>query len=150
MRVFEHLRVLLRPQGAEGKKPRYRLLRQSLGSAVMIPALGAASEARAYSLEFCAIRLEAPAGNALDEQVGAQATGKKYAVCLRSGRRRRPSSWRRAHRPPWASVWGDAPTIAMARRREEPRFPELQGARGIDLPCKDLYAVQGREAHGLH
>ena len=71
-RCFEHLRAALRPNAGEGTKPRYRLLRRSLGSTFMLPALVAATEARAFALERTAIQLEAPQGNALDERARAR------------------------------------------------------------------------------
>ena len=30
-RVFEHLRAIMKPLGAEGQKPRYKIMRKTLG-----------------------------------------------------------------------------------------------------------------------
>ena len=37
-KVFEHLRAVMKPLGAEGQKPRRELMRQSLGSLMICPA----------------------------------------------------------------------------------------------------------------
>ena len=148
-RVFEHLRALIRPLGAEGGKPRYHLLRRSLGSTVMMPAIASASEARAFSLEACAIRLEAPAGNVLETIAHGYATGRGKAARIRSTPRKRPSSWLRSRQKPWASIWGQQWVSAIVDRRQAPPYPELTGAKGVDLPFRELYTLQQREEHGL-
>ena len=59
-RALEHLRALLYTNVRDGMKPRYRILRRSLGSVFMLPAIWCDSEVRALATEAVPIKLESP------------------------------------------------------------------------------------------
>ena len=59
-RAMEHLRALLYTHVRDGMKPRYRILRRSLGSVFMLPAAWCDSEVRALATEAVLIKLESP------------------------------------------------------------------------------------------
>ena len=65
-RALEHLRALLYANVRDGMKPRYRILRRSLGSVFMLPAMWCESEVRALAVEAVLIKLESPLCNVVD------------------------------------------------------------------------------------
>ena len=65
-RALEHLRALLYTNVQNGTKPRYRILRRSLGSVFMLPAVWCDSEVRALATEAMLIKLESPECNVVD------------------------------------------------------------------------------------
>ena len=65
-RALEHLRALLYTNVRDGMKPRYRILRRSLGSVFMLPAMWCDSEVRALATEAVLIKLESPLCNVVD------------------------------------------------------------------------------------
>ena len=65
-RALEHLRALLYTNVRDGMKPRYRILRRSLGSVFMLPAMWCDSEVKALATEAVLIKLESPLCNVVD------------------------------------------------------------------------------------
>ena len=103
-RAPEHLRALLYTNVRDGMKPRYQILRGSLGSVFMLPAVWCDSEVRALATEAVLIKLESPECNVVD-RVGSMA-GER---CKIMGKRKRPSSWFRRSKSPFASIWSHHP-----------------------------------------
>ena len=62
-RALEHVRALLYTNVRDGMKPRYRILRRSLGSVFMLPAIWCESEVKALAIEAVLIKLESPLCN---------------------------------------------------------------------------------------
>ena len=99
-RALEHLRALLYTNVRDGTKPRYRILRRSLGSVFMLPAFWFDSEERALAIETVLIKLESPECNVVDR------TGlMNVERCKVKGKRKRPSSWPRRPKLSLASIW---------------------------------------------
>ena len=65
-RALEHLRALLYTNVRDGMKPRYQILRRSLESVFMLPAIWCDSEVRALATEAVLIKLESPLCNVVD------------------------------------------------------------------------------------
>ena len=124
-----------------GMKPRYRILRRSLGSVFMMPAVWCDSEVRALATEAVLIKLESPVCSVVD-RVGS-VVGER---CKIKGKRKRPSSWLRRCRSPFASIWSrqSVPKLCtpVSGPSWESRFP---GTLGLALLFKHLYTLQIRE-----
>ena len=65
-RALEHLRAMLYANVRDGMKPRYQILRRSLGFVFMLPATWCDSEVRALATEAVLIKLESPLCNVVD------------------------------------------------------------------------------------
>ena len=133
-RALEHLRALLHTNVRDGMKPRYRISRRSLGSVFMLPAIWCDSEERALATEAVLIKLESPLCNVVDR--AGSIVGER---CKIKGKRKRPSSWLRRSKSPFASIWSHTPVVGPSW---ESRF---NGALGLALPFKHLYTLQIRE-----
>ena len=140
-RALEHLRALLYTNVRDGMKPRYRILRRSLGSVFMLPAMWCESEMKALAGEAVLIKLESPLCNVVDG-FGSM-VGKR---CKVKGRRKRPSSWLRRSNFPFTSIWSHQSVVRLCTPVSGPswesRFP---GALGLALPFKHLYTLHIRE-----
>ena len=140
-RALEHVRALLYTNVRDGMKPRYRILRRSLGSVFMLPAIWCESEVKALATEAVLIKLESPLCNVVDGCGSIH--GKR---CKVKGRRKRPSSWLRRSKSPFASIWNHQSVVRQCTPVSGPswesRFP---GALGLALPFKQLYTLQIRE-----
>ena len=125
----------------DGMKPRYWILRRSFGSVFMLPAVWCDSETRALATEAVLIQLESPVCNMVD-RVGL-IVGER---CKIKGKRKRPSSWLRRSRSPFASIWSHQSVLKLCAPVScpslESRFP---GTLGLALPFKHLYRLQIRE-----
>ena len=84
----------------DGMKPRYRILRRSLGSVFMLPAIWCDSEVRALATEAVLMKLESPLCNVVDGFGSTVEERRKV-----KGKRKRPSSWLRRSKPPFTSIW---------------------------------------------
>ena len=140
-RALEHLRALLCTNVRDGMKPRYRILRRSLGSVFMLPVMWCESEVKALAVEAVLIKLESPLCNVVD---GCGSV--LWKRCKVKGRRKRPSSWLRRSNSSFASIWCHQSVVRMCTPVSGPswesRFP---GALGLALPFKHLYTLQIRE-----
>ena len=137
-RALEHLRALLYTNVRDGMKPRYRILRHSLGSLFMLPAFWFDSEERALAIENVLIKLESPECNVVDR------TGlMNVERCKVKGKRKRPSSWPRRPKLSLASIWSHLSVQKLCTpvscRSWESRFP---GALGLALPFNTLQIVK--------
>ena len=107
-RALEHLRALLYTNVRDGMKPRYRILRRSLGSVFMLPAMWCDSEVRALAVEAVLIKVESPLCNVVDGF--GSIVGKR---CKVKGRRKRPSSWLRRSKSPFTSIWSHQSVVRL-------------------------------------
>ena len=125
----------------DGMKPRYRILRRSLGSVFMLPAVWCDSEVGAPATEAVLIKLESPECNVVD-RVGSM-VGER---CKIKGKRKRPSSWLRRSKFSFASIWSHQSVQKLCTPVSSlswaSRFP---GALGLALPFKRMYTLQIRE-----
>ena len=137
-RALEHLRALLYTNVRDGMKPRYRILRRSLGSVFMLPIFWFDSEG-ALATETVLIKLESPECNVVDR------TGLMNVERCKVNDKR-PSSWLRRPKLSFASIWSHLSVqnlcTPVSCRSWESRFP---GALGLALPFKHLYSLQIRE-----
>ena len=92
-RLGEHLRGIVNPETRDGKRPRYHLMRRSMGSVCFIPVLWTVSERRALAFESVGIKFEAPEANVREMRFEGKSQGVPERLRFR-GERRRPSSWR--------------------------------------------------------
>ena len=154
-RVAEHLRAVLHPRHGPGRRPRYRLLRRSVGSLFFIPVLLLRSERSSYHYEAMAIRRYAPTCNvadSLESEAVSRRRGTGLLHAMRKTRqtmRRRPPSWRRAPRattsaPAWVSTTPEDHGIAPVAVGQDPlrAFP---GALSEAAPYGVLYRLQQAE-----
>ena len=149
-RLSEHLRSVLRPFSAQGQKPRYKLLRRSIGSIAFLPIQTYASPEQAFAAEALAIRMECPAGNELDARAAQQSSAAAGRPLTVRGPRRRPVLWqRRSPRArPWSSIWALPCTAAALASKSRPQsaFP---GALGLQVPYGQLYRAQLQEQFAM-
>ena len=142
-RALEHLRALLYTNVRDGMKPRYRILRRSLGSVIMLPAFWCDSEERALAMESLLIKLESPECNLVDRYGNENAE-----KCKCKGVRKRPSSWLRRSRVSSTSIWSYRSVRRLVEPCVRPRpcweanFP---GALSLALPFKHLFSLHIRE-----
>ena len=157
-RLSEHVRYLLFPFKPPGDRPRYKLLRESLGAVFFLPCVWTKSSVGAYALESYAIRQVQPLANAADEKVVSSASLRKGQALLFGGKkrrvRRRPPSWRRRASPLaptvatasthtiWESIF---PTSPKVRRQLEVQ-DILPGVLAESGPFSVLYVRHQRDA----
>ena len=111
-RALEHLRA--------------RILRRSLGSVFMLPAMWCDSEVRALATEAVLIELESPLCNVVDGC--GSIVGKR---CKVKGRRKRPSSWLRRSKPPFTSIWSHQSVLRLC-------YTGVRSVLGIEVPWELL------------
>ena len=140
-RALEHVRALLYTNVRDGMKPRYRILRRSLGSVFMLPAIWCESEVKALATEAVLIKLESPVCNVMD---GCGLIRGKQ--CKIKGVRKRPSSWCRRSKSPFTSIWSHQSVVRLCTPVSGPSWEsKYPGALGLALPFKQLYTLQIRE-----
>jgi len=110
-RAVEHMRALTQASSTEGRRPRYKQLRLSLGSVGILPLAWTETEAGAYLLEAAVVRVARPLCNTLDAikwQEDKERMGRAADPIRRPRKRRgRPPKWRRSKRYPWMSIWAE-------------------------------------------
>ena len=102
-RFIEHMVGLLFPRSRDGSLPRYKVLRQTLGSIGMLPLTVVASEPHALSLERALINTEKPNCNGADSTVFG--TSKAELLGVRKAGRCRPPAPLRCKPLSSPSVW---------------------------------------------
>ena len=146
-RFCEHMRCILRPASANARKPRYRLLRASIGSVCFLPIMIFDSPTRAFAAEALCIALESPMGNAVDQRaLLARAAGKPAPF---KAKRMRPLRWcRLPDCKPWSSIWRlEAARSVVSRSVVAPVGAPLSSAM---LPVRQLYTLRVLEQVAVH
>ena len=88
----------------------------------MLFAIWCDSEVRALATEAVLIKLESPLCNVVD-RVGS-IVGER---CKVNGQRKRPSSWLRRSRPPFASIWSHQSVLKLL-------YTSVWSVVGIEVP----------------
>ena len=112
-RLGEHLRLLCRGKAPGGNKPRYTMLRRSLGSVCFLLVSLADTVSRALAIEALLIKMEVPEANLADQAFDQKQRGvlPRLSPTPRK-RRRRPFPAYRKRGNPFQSVW----TLQFAKR----------------------------------
>ena len=127
--ALEHLRALLCTNVRGGMKPRYRILRRSLGSVFMLPAFWCDSEVRALATEAVLIKLESPLCNVVD-----RVDSIVWKRCKVKGKRKRPSSWLRRSKSPCTSIWSHQSVLKTV-------YTSVRSVVGIEVPWSSWSCV---------
>ncbi len=104
MRFTEHLAGLLFPSSRDGVLPRYKLLRKSIGSVVLIPLMNCVNESQALAVERILIATLRPDCNGADWSHILQSKGVPLTP-LKAGRKRPPRNLRLHTTDRNVSVW---------------------------------------------
>ena len=147
-RLLEHLRALFRPATRDGQKPRYRILRKSLGTLGFVPLVLTSSEQLAFATESLIIRMEKPQANlediAWDQRLrGIHPKLPEGTITAHKKKRRRPFPSFRVGSNPTASVWEQP--ISRAKLLEQEEREETLASQFVRGGFAELYRLQQTE-----